>query len=131
MSLWREDLLCQFGDPSTLAFKDHLQAMTRALLEPWAQGAIKTIRRHHLDGLVMVGNLANQVDTAFLAEACAAEKLPTKVLGIPVGGRDTPRAPQGLRRSPSTATSPSCSRAWASTPSRARSPPSWAPSATW
>eukprot|EP00913_Durusdinium_trenchii_P021127 g19851.t1 len=44
------------------------------------QGAIKTIRHHHLDGLVMVGNLANQVDTAFLAEACAAERLPTKSL---------------------------------------------------
>ena len=69
-------MLCQFGDPSTLAFKDHLQ------------GAIKTIRRHHLDGLVMVGNLANQVDTAFLAEACAAEKLPTKVLGIPARSRE-------------------------------------------
>lgn len=71
-NLGGQDLLCQFGDPSTLAFKDHLQ------------GAIKTIMRHQLDGLVMVGNLANQVDTAFLAEACAAERLPTKVIGVPV-----------------------------------------------
>ncbi|CAE7839647.1 pfp, partial [Symbiodinium necroappetens] len=66
------DLLCQFGDPSTLAFKDHLQA------------AIETISRHKLDGLVMVGNEANQVDSAFLAEACAASRLSTRVIGVPV-----------------------------------------------
>eukprot|EP00439_Symbiodinium_sp_Y106_P017161 s1228_g2.t1 len=83
-----DDLLCQFGDPSTLAFKDHLQA------------AIETISRHKLDGLVMVGNEANQVDSAFLAEAavppcescrggfsdkaCAASRLSTRVIGVPV-----------------------------------------------
>lgn len=71
-NLGGQDLLCQFGDPSTLAFKDHLQA------------AIETISRHKLDGLVMVGNEANQVDSAFLAEACAASRLSTRVIGVPV-----------------------------------------------
>eukprot|EP00931_Biecheleriopsis_adriatica_P030672 TRINITY_DN18060_c0_g2_i1.p1 TRINITY_DN18060_c0_g2~~TRINITY_DN18060_c0_g2_i1.p1 ORF type:complete len:1048 (-),score=210.90 TRINITY_DN18060_c0_g2_i1:19-3162(-) len=71
-NLGGQDMLCQFGDPPTLAFKDHMQA------------AIKTIARHQLDGLVMVGNLVSQVDAAFLSEACAAEKLGTKVIGVPV-----------------------------------------------
>ncbi|CAE6920884.1 PFP-BETA1 [Symbiodinium natans] len=71
-NLGGQDLLCQFGDPSTLAFKDHLQA------------AIETISRHKLDGLVLVGNEANQVDSAFLAEACAASRLSTRVIGVPV-----------------------------------------------
>lgn len=165
-----QDLLCQFGDPSTLAFKDHLQVQTLMSFEPrvfvvffsslarwttlftninmtfknlwlpidlfavfkrlemqlWrSKGAIQTIMRHQLDGLVMVGNLANQAGEvkhqaassfewrnypcagghrilsrgqpfqfSFLfalvgiyepeVKACAAERLPTKVIGVPV-----------------------------------------------
>ncbi len=152
-----QDLLCQFGDPSTLAFKDHLQVQSwylwaKRFLFVWvpgeppylpmqhdlqeldlmgkdstSKGAIQTIMRHQLDGLVMVGNLANQAGEAnhqaalfewrnypcagghrilsrgqlffccfFVVcfggdlwatrwlKACAAERLPTKVIGVPV-----------------------------------------------
>jgi len=73
---WRnlggQGLLCHFGDPSSLRFKDDLKAVTR------------TIGSMLLDGLVLLGNLECQADAAFIAEACAAEKYTTRVVGVPV-----------------------------------------------
>lgn len=71
-NLGGQDMLCQFAEPASLAFKNHLKAV------------IATIAKRQLDGLVLVGNLESHVDSAFIAEACAAERLPTRVVGVPV-----------------------------------------------
>jgi len=71
-NLGGQDMICQFGDPVSLGCKDYLTAVT------------KTIARKQLDGLVLVGNLYAQVDAALIAEACAAERLVCKVIGVPV-----------------------------------------------
>lgn len=71
-NLGGQDMLCQFGDPASLAFKDNLQAVTA------------TVKRRQLDGLILIGNFSAQVDSAFITEACAAEHLSTRVIGVPV-----------------------------------------------
>jgi len=71
-NLGGQDMLCQFGEPASLAFKEHLKAATT------------TVARLQLDGLVLIGNLESQVDAALMAEACAGEHLPTRVIGVPV-----------------------------------------------
>lgn len=105
---------------------DLFAVFKRLEMQLWrSKGAIQTIMRHQLDGLVMVGNLANQAGEvkhqaassfewrnypcagghrilsrgqpfqfSFLfalvgiyepeVKACAAERLPTKVIGVPV-----------------------------------------------
>lgn len=71
-NLGGQDMLCQFGDYTSLGFKDHLGAV------------VSTITAHQLDGLVLVGDPESQVDSAFVAEVCSSKHLATRVVGVPV-----------------------------------------------
>jgi len=78
-NLGGQDMLCQFSEPGlfdgavgSLAFKERLKAV------------VVTIAKQRLDGMLFVGDLPSQVATAFIAEACAAERLATRVVGVPV-----------------------------------------------
>merc|ERR1712151_595162 len=65
-----QEMLCQFGEPHSLS--NHLKDVT------------DVIRRQNLDGLVVAGDCPHQVDTAFIAEACAEHRLGTRVVGVPI-----------------------------------------------
>eukprot|EP00927_Polykrikos_kofoidii_P076426 TRINITY_DN73530_c0_g1_i1.p1 TRINITY_DN73530_c0_g1~~TRINITY_DN73530_c0_g1_i1.p1 ORF type:complete len:1421 (+),score=227.21 TRINITY_DN73530_c0_g1_i1:97-4359(+) len=69
-NLGGEDMICQFGSYPSLA--GHLQDV------------MKTIKRQNLDGLVLAGHLSSLVDSAAVAEACAEERLSTRVVGVPI-----------------------------------------------
>eukprot|EP00929_Paragymnodinium_shiwhaense_P032391 TRINITY_DN17951_c0_g2_i5.p1 TRINITY_DN17951_c0_g2~~TRINITY_DN17951_c0_g2_i5.p1 ORF type:complete len:1420 (-),score=249.07 TRINITY_DN17951_c0_g2_i5:49-4308(-) len=69
-NLGGQDMLCQFSQPSTL--EAHIPA------------AVETIKELQLNGFVVAGHLPSLMDASFIAEACAAERLPTRVVAVPI-----------------------------------------------
>jgi 6-phosphofructokinase len=58
---------------------------------------VTTCKKLRLQGLVVVGGLGTHADTALLAEAVAAHRLPTRVLGVPASiENDIPLVEQSL-----------------------------------
>ncbi len=47
------------------------------------EGAVNTIRSHHLDGLVIVGGDDSNTNAAFLAEYCKKNDIAVQIIGIP------------------------------------------------
>jgi pyrophosphate--fructose-6-phosphate 1-phosphotransferase len=47
------------------------------------EAASQTLKKHHLDGLVIVGGDDSNTNAAFLAEFCQQRALPTRVIGVP------------------------------------------------
>eukprot|EP00928_Gymnodinium_smaydae_P020275 TRINITY_DN17842_c0_g2_i2.p1 TRINITY_DN17842_c0_g2~~TRINITY_DN17842_c0_g2_i2.p1 ORF type:complete len:1219 (+),score=232.07 TRINITY_DN17842_c0_g2_i2:69-3725(+) len=71
-NLGGQDMLCQFGDPPSLAWKEHLA------------GVQATVTAQRLHGLVVVGALEAMVDAALINEALAADRCETTVVGVPI-----------------------------------------------
>jgi len=65
-----QEMLCQFN--STLSDSVDLKL------------CLKTLQELNLDGLVVTGHLSTHLETAFLAEACEAHQVMTRVVACPV-----------------------------------------------
>ena len=58
---------------------------------------VKTCKKLKLDGLVVVGGIGTHADTALLAEALCAHRIPTRVVGVPASiENDIPMVEQSL-----------------------------------
>lgn len=70
INLGGQEILCDFGGD-----------FSRGELVDCCVDSIVNLK---LDGLIVAGNLVSQLNTALLAEACAAANLPTRIVGVPV-----------------------------------------------